>query len=43
MQITLNSNIGVELEMGELTKAVETNKVKIQYHYPPLKSKVRAS
>lgn len=38
IQITLNSNVGLEIFLEELDTATELNKLPIKYHYPPLKS-----
>ena len=42
IQLTLNSNIAIELDLEEVRTAAELNKVQLRHHYPPLKSKVRS-
>jgi hypothetical protein len=38
MEFTLNSNIGIKIDINDLSQK-DVNKCNLQYFYPPLKSK----
>lgn len=40
VQLTLSSNLGIEVDLPELAAAKELNKLELAHIYPPLKSKV---